>query len=233
MPRPDGQRMHKVAAHSRIYSSEQQTPFSNFPRCLIRLDYNNVFRIPITMRVPHKSWLNVRASGVLAHISSLPGDQGIGNLGAGARAFVDFLADAGFHYWQICPSGPTGYGDSPYQSFSSFAGNPYFIDLGELVAEGLLTESEVAPLRDLPEDSVDYGWLYNLSGPVLARAHARFMAMGAKAPWGGRCPRCIRTGGGGVARLVCRLHGPEDPFRRSTVEHMALRMAWVARRARP
>ncbi|HUG12409.1 MAG TPA: 4-alpha-glucanotransferase [Opitutaceae bacterium] len=132
-----------------------------------------------------QTWLKARASGVLAHVSSLPGDFGIGNLGPGAHAFVDFLAEAGFHYWQICPSGPTGYGDSPYQSFSSFAGNPYFIDLGELVARGLLTEADVAQLRDLPADEVDYGWLYNLFGPVLARAHDRFKALGAAAPWGG------------------------------------------------
>jgi 4-alpha-glucanotransferase len=130
-------------------------------------------------------WLESRASGVLAHVSSLPGDFGIGNLGPGAHAFVDFLAEAGFHYWQICPSGPTGYGDSPYQSFSSFAGNPYFIDLGELVANGLLTELDVAQLRDLPAEEVDYGWLYSLFGSVLARAHDRFKSLGAAAPWGG------------------------------------------------
>jgi len=63
------------------------------------------------------NWLDFRAAGVLAHVSSLPGDYGIGNVGAGGRAFIDFLAAAGVRYWQICPIGPTGYGDSPYQLF--------------------------------------------------------------------------------------------------------------------
>ena len=106
------------------------------------------------------TWLNTRTAGVLAHVSSLPGDYGIGNVGAGGRAFVDFLADAGVRHWQICPIGPTGYGDSPYQLFSASAGNPYFIDLGELRAGDLLTAAELAPLRSLPEGHVDYGWLY-------------------------------------------------------------------------
>ena len=98
---------------------------------------------------------------------------------------VDFLAEAGFQRWQICPTGPTGYGDSPYQSFSSFAGNPYFIDLGELVAGGLLTAAEVAPLTELPTAQVDYGGLYQRFWPILAQAHERFIAQGIHAPWGG------------------------------------------------
>ena len=128
------------------------------------------------MTSPPITWLTTRAAGVLAHISSLPGDYGIGNLGPGARAFVDFLADAGVRYWQICPIGPTGYGDSPYQLFSGRAGNPYFIDLGELKADGLLQESEIAPLRQLPSDHVDYGRLYESFWNVLATAHDRFSA---------------------------------------------------------
>ncbi len=131
------------------------------------------------------TWLDTRTAGVLAHISSLPGAHGIGNLGAGARVFADFLARAGFKHWQICPLGPTGYGDSPYQSFSSFAGNPYFIDLDELQAAGLLTAAELAPLRALPAATVDYGELYLRFWPVLARAHERFRRLGAQAPWGG------------------------------------------------
>ena len=131
------------------------------------------------------TWLQLRSAGVLAHISSLPGAYGIGNLGAGARGFVDFAARAGFKYWQICPLGPTGYGDSPYQSFSSFAGNPYFLDLEELEQAGLLTAAELGPLRALPTEAVDYGRLYTEFWPVLARAHERFRARGARAPWGG------------------------------------------------
>ena len=83
-----------------------------------------------------------RASGILLPVSSLPGPWGIGTLGEEARRFVDFLAAAGQTYWQVLPVGPTGYGDSPYQSFSAFAANPYFIDPGILIRQGLLTEEE-------------------------------------------------------------------------------------------
>jgi len=131
----------------------------------------------VSTAVPN--WLDFRAAGVLAHVSSLPGDYGIGNVGAGSRAFVDFLAKAGVRYWQICPIGPTGYGDSPYQLFSASAGNPYFIDLGELREHGLLTEAEVAPLRALPAGRADYGGLYGGFWRVLALAADRFLASGA------------------------------------------------------
>jgi 4-alpha-glucanotransferase len=131
------------------------------------------------MEHPPQSWLTTRTAGVLAHVSSLPGAYGIGNLGPGARAFVDFLAEAKVRYWQICPIGPTGYGDSPYQLFSGRAGNPYFIDLGELQAAGLLEAAELAPLRALAAGRVDYGRLYESFWPVLARAHDRFAASGA------------------------------------------------------
>jgi 4-alpha-glucanotransferase len=123
-----------------------------------------------------QSWLDHRAAGVLAHITSLPGEFGIGNLGGCARAFVDFLAGAGMRYWQICPVGPTGYGDSPYQLFSGRAGNPYFIDLGELAGAGLLGEADLAGLRAMPADRVDYGALYERFWAVLAKAHDRFSA---------------------------------------------------------
>jgi 4-alpha-glucanotransferase len=124
-------------------------------------------------------WLNTRSAGVLAHVSSLPGEYGVGNLGPGARAFVDFLAQAGVRYWQICPIGPTGYGDSPYQLFSSAAGNPYFIDLGELASAGLLELDELADLRRLPARRVNYGHLYRTFWPVLARAADRFATRGS------------------------------------------------------
>jgi 4-alpha-glucanotransferase len=123
---------------------------------------------------PPPSWLIRRGAGVLAHVSSLPGEYGIGNLGAGARRFVDFLAGAQFRYWQICPIGPTGYGDSPYQLFASNAGNPYFIDLGELVAGNLLDSEDLASLRRLPSGNVEYGQLYERFWSVLARAADRF-----------------------------------------------------------
>ena len=84
----------------------------------------------------------MRTSGILLHISSLPSEYGIGTFGKEAYRFVDFLEKAGQTYWQILPIGITGYGDSPYQSFSSFAGNPYFIDLDLLSKDGLLEEED-------------------------------------------------------------------------------------------
>ena len=100
----------------------------------------------------------MRASGILMPVFSLPGPYGIGTLGNEAFAFVDFLAAAKQTYWQILPIGPTGYGDSPYQSFSAFAGNPYFIDFRLLAADGLLTEAEL-PVPQ-PVGPVDYGALF-------------------------------------------------------------------------
>ena len=88
-------------------------------------------------------------SGVLMHISSLPSPYGIGTMGRSAYAFADFVADSEMSVWQVLPVGPTGYGDSPYQAFSAFAGNPYFISLDALIQEGVLTESEC--------DAMDFG----------------------------------------------------------------------------
>ena len=84
----------------------------------------------------------MRASGILLPISSIPSKYGIGTFSKEAYEFVNFLKEAGQTYWQILPLGPTGYGDSPYQSFSTFAGNPYYIDLEELINQGLLTEKQ-------------------------------------------------------------------------------------------
>lgn len=81
--------------------------------------------------------------GILLPISSLPSPYGIGTLGSSAYAFIDFLHGAGQRYWQVLPVGPTSYGDSPYQSFSAFAGNPYFIDLDMLVEEGILDKKTI------------------------------------------------------------------------------------------
>ena len=91
----------------------------------------------------------MRRSGILMPITSLPSPYGIGTLGQCARDFICFLEKAGQTYWQILPIGPTGYGDSPYQSFSAFAGNPYRIDLDLLLEQGLLTEEELTFLYDL------------------------------------------------------------------------------------
>lgn len=109
-------------------------------------------------------------------ISSLPSPYGIGAMGEAAREFVDFLAAGGQSCWQILPVGPTSYGDSPYQSFSSYAGNPYFIDLDQLARQGLLEAEEYRNLNwgDDPA-SVDYGLLYKNRYPVLRRACARLL----------------------------------------------------------
>ena len=84
-----------------------------------------------------------RGAGILLPVSSLPSEYGIGTFGSAAYRFVDFLKKAGQSYWQVLPLGPTGYGDSPYQSFSAFAGNPYFIDIQTLIQEGLLLREDV------------------------------------------------------------------------------------------
>src|SRR5689334_13591530 len=95
---------------------------------------------------PLFSWLNERAAGVLLHPTSLPSAYGVGAFDATANTFLDFLVASGLRYWQVCPLGPTGFGDSPYQCFSSFAGNPYLVDPGALVQAGLLTNAAVEPL---------------------------------------------------------------------------------------
>ena len=118
----------------------------------------------------------MRSSGVLLHISSLPSPYGVGTLGREAYAFVDFLKRAGQTYWQILPVGPTGFGDSPYQPFSSFAGNPYFIDLDALRREKLLTRAELeAANAESDPRTVDYDALYHKRFPLLRLAYARFI----------------------------------------------------------
>ena len=117
----------------------------------------------------------MRTSGILMHISSLPSPYGIGTMGKEARKFVDFLDKAGQTYWQILPICPTSYGDSPYQSFSSFAGNPYFIDLDYLCKDKLLTKKECLSYEwgENPE-FVEYGTLYENRFPLLKKAYQRF-----------------------------------------------------------
>jgi 4-alpha-glucanotransferase len=120
-----------------------------------------------------------RQSGVLMHISSLPGKYGIGSMGQEAYDFVDFLVRTKQRYWQILPLGTTSYGDSPYQSFSAFAGNTNFIDLDLLVKEALLTEDEVLGL-DVGSNpaEVDYAKLFHVRRPILEKAVANMKAKG-------------------------------------------------------
>ena len=118
-----------------------------------------------------------RSSGILLPISALPSEYGIGTVGKAAYDFIDFLAQAKQSWWQILPVGPTGCGDSPYQSFSTFAGNPYFIDLELLGGEGLLEKAELDAI-DWGGDpcKVDYGRLYDSRLGVLKKAAARGLA---------------------------------------------------------
>lgn len=113
-----------------------------------------------------------RAGGILLHISSLPGKYGIGDLGKEAYNFVDFLVKAKQTYWQILPLGPTGFGNSPYQSFSAFAGSPYFIDLNALIQLGYITADSVQEFK-LSKDSgkVDYELLYKNKMKILRMAY--------------------------------------------------------------
>lgn len=116
-----------------------------------------------------------RAAGILMHISSLPGKYGIGTLGKNAYEFCDFLKKSGQTLWQTLPVGPTSYGDSPYQSFSVHAGNPYFIDLEMLCDEGLLTENDCNSVNfGNSETIVDYEKIYNNRFKLLKKAFISF-----------------------------------------------------------
>ncbi len=121
------------------------------------------------------SWKVNRGAGVFLHISSLPSEFGVGNIGGAADAFFDYLEASGFSYWQICPLGPTGFGDSPYQTFSAFAGNPYFIDYSKLVERGWLKDSDLNPLRALSETSCNFGALYGIMPRLLGLAYSSFL----------------------------------------------------------
>jgi len=117
----------------------------------------------------------MRKSGILMHITSLPGPYGVGTMGKEAYRFADFLHKAGQKYWQVLPLSPTGYGDSPYQSCSTYAGNPYLIDLDLLVEQGLLEQAEIDESNwgDNAE-KVDFGLLYVNRLNLLRKAYARF-----------------------------------------------------------
>ncbi len=117
-----------------------------------------------------------RCSGILLHLTSLPGRFGIGDLGSSAHEFADFLHAAGQKLWQVLPLNPTGYADSPYQCFSAFAGNPMLLSLESLRNRGLLRESELAEAPRFPEDFVDYGPVIEFKITALRRAAQVFLA---------------------------------------------------------
>ena len=115
-----------------------------------------------------------RGSGILMPVSSLPSRYGIGSFGKEAIKFVDFLSETGVKVWQVLPFGPTSYGDSPYQSPSVFAGNPYFVDLDILREDGLLTASELKTQKH-DTKTIDYGWLFENRYVALRKAYSRFV----------------------------------------------------------
>jgi 4-alpha-glucanotransferase len=140
----------------------------------------------ITKPAPLFNWLTTRSAGVLVHPTSFPGNQGIGVLDtASAESLFAFMNDSGISQWQICPLGPTGYGDSPYQCFSAFAGNPYLIDLEVLVNNRLLAASDLETLQAMPRDRIDFGELYRSKWPLLLKAYQAYCDSGEQfAPYG-------------------------------------------------
>ena len=116
-----------------------------------------------------------RASGILLHPTSLPGPDGIGDLGPEAFRWIDFLAQTGCQFWQVLPLGPTGFGDSPYQCFSAFAGNPYLISSTSLLDEGLITREDLEDRPEFPLERVDYGPVIEWKMRVLRRAYDHFL----------------------------------------------------------
>ncbi len=120
-----------------------------------------------------------RSGGVLCHPTSFPGRFGIGDLGKGAYDFVDWLADAGQQLWQVLPLGPTGYGDSPYQCFSAFAGNPLLISPEGLAWNGLLPHDALNDVPPFPAHAVDYGWVIDYKQRLLRQSFAYFKEHGS------------------------------------------------------
>jgi 4-alpha-glucanotransferase len=118
----------------------------------------------------------VRSTGTLLHPTSLPGPHGVGDFGAGAYSFVDFLQASGQKLWQVLPLNPTGYGDSPFQCFSASAGNPLLISLEKLLEDGILHREDIGTVPNFPIDSVDYGRVIQWKLPVLRRAARNFLS---------------------------------------------------------
>jgi 4-alpha-glucanotransferase len=130
------------------------------------------------METPMFDWLKERGAGVLLHPSALPGSHGIGVLGHDAREWVRFLGESRIRYWQVLPLGPTGFGDSPYSTYSVFAGNPFLIDLEALAENGLLQPEELRPLEEINGERVDFAQIYLRKWPILRLAFRRFQERG-------------------------------------------------------
>ena len=179
-----------------------------------------------------------RSAGILLPAFSLPGPYGIGSLGREARAFADFLHDAGQKWWQVLPVGPTGAGNSPYTSVSTFAGNPLLIDLEDLRDRGLLTEGELSAARAPERAAIDYAALYESREPLLRQAFSRLSGteaqavrdFAAAAPWLGEYAlyRALKTHFGEAAWYdwpdkALRRHDPAalEPWRTALAEDIA------------
>lgn len=124
-----------------------------------------------------------RSSGILLHPTSLPGRFGIGDFGADAFRFVDFLASTGQRLWQVLPLGPTGYADSPYQCFSAFAGNPLLISLEKLRQDGVLSAADLEGGPTFPGHEVDYGSVIEFRAPLLKKAFENFKLKASSKDW--------------------------------------------------
>ena len=161
-----------------------------------------------------------RAAGLLLHPTSLPGPYGIGDIGPAAFAWIDILARARQSWWQILPLGPTGYGDSPYQCFSAFAGNVFLLSPDQLIRDGLISAYDVAG-QYFPDDRVDYGRVIpfknELASPSLAELSRRTSALDARAL------RSLLFGKSRVARRFCAVHGAEGRSPRGQLDHLAAR----------
>ena len=158
-----------------------------------------------------------RSSGILLHPSSLPGPYGIGDLGPQAYRFVDWLSSTGCKLWQMLPLGPTGYGDSPYQSFSAFAGNPYLISPDDLLADGLLTQDDLNDMLGLPASHVDFGQLIPRKLDPVAKSLFQLSGLSRRLAPGLRLfLRRKRL----LARRLHYFHGVEGSQRRRRMERV-------------
>jgi len=151
-----------------------------------------------------------RSSGILLHPTSLPGPYGIGDLGPQAHAWIDFLADHDSNLWQVLPIGPTGYGDSPYQSFSAFAGNPYLISPEALLAEGLVDASDIATQPRFPTQRLEAG----PAGPVV-RLFQR-----SRQPGANRSLPPVPGGAGCLAGRFRPIHGAQGCTQRGALAYL-------------
>src|SRR5579864_6148475 len=132
-----------------------------------------------SQRLRRMSYKFPRSSGILLHAGSLPARFGIGDFGPAAYNFADFVAGAGQTLWQVLPLSPTGYGDSPYQCFSAFAGNPLFVSPEELEKEGLLCSDDLKNYPQLASDKIDYVRVNELKPALLRKAYLNFQRGGA------------------------------------------------------